>query len=131
MRKPDVIINKNYLQRWFIIQRNRFFNIYLHRYTGSDDDRALHDHPWWSMSFLMKGELVEHRFNDKRIIPRFWPIIRSAKHAHRLELIKGPAWTLFLTGPKIREWGFHHPIDGWIQWEKFLKEYCSETKQDN
>lgn len=33
-----------YLLRWFIIPRNRFFNIYLHKFLRSDDDRALLDH---------------------------------------------------------------------------------------
>ena len=45
--KPKVI-GKNYLSRWHIIPRNRYFNIYLHKFVGSDDDRALHDHPWRS-----------------------------------------------------------------------------------
>jgi len=126
MRNPDVIINGNYLQRWFIIPRNRFFNIYLHCFTGSDDDRALHDHPWWSLSFLLKGELVEHSFSGKKHIYKYLPVVRSAKFSHRLELIKGPAWTIFITGPKIRSWGFHHPVDGWLPWRKFLEGYEDE-----
>jgi hypothetical protein len=109
MRKPDVIINGKYLQRWF--------NIYLHKITGPDDV-ILHDHPWWSLSFLLKGELNEHTFNKTRIIPRFLPIIRSAKMAHRLELIQGPAWTIFITGPRIRKWGFHYPTRGWVAWDR-------------
>ena len=119
MRKPDVVINGNYLKRWFIVPRNRFFNIYLHCFGESDDDRALHDHPWWSVSFLLKGELIEHKIATRRHIPRFLPIIRSAKSAHRLELIKGPAWTVFITGPRVRSWGFHCPKVGWRHWRDF------------
>ena len=28
-------------------------------------------------------------------------------------------WTLFITGPKVRTWGFHCPEQGWIRWDKF------------
>ena len=118
MRAPDVVINGKYLKRWWLVPRNRFFNVYLHCFGESDDDRALHDHPWWSLSFLLKGELLEHHLNGKRHIQRFTPILRSAKFAHRLELIKGPAWTIFITGPKVRDWGFYCP-KGWRHWKEF------------
>jgi hypothetical protein len=47
-RPPDFVIGGDspYMLRWWIIPRNKFFNIYLHRFLRSDDDRALHDHPW-------------------------------------------------------------------------------------
>lgn len=139
------IIGNNYMTRYFIIPRNPWFNIYLHRYTGSDDDRALHDHPWRSVSFLLKGELQEHSKTDHfdthksvnrehtyysgerfgtcettRItaVYRFLPKFRSAKYTHRIELMSDTAWTLFFTGPKIREWGFHCP-KGWVHWRQF------------
>ena len=118
MRQPDQIINGGYLCRWYVIPRNRFLNIYLHRFGQSDDDRALHCHPWYSVSFLLKGELLEHHFNGKRHIPWLLPVFRTAKFAHRLELVKGPVWTLFVTGPRVREWGFHCP-QGWRHWTQF------------
>ena len=49
---------------------------------------------------------------------------REATQAHRVVLFRDDngkpqdAWTLFTTGPKIREWGFHCP-KGWIHWTKF------------
>lgn len=118
LRQPDQIIGEDYLWRWYVIPRNRFFNIYLHRFGRSDDDRALHDHPWYSVSVLLKGESIEHSFKGVRHIPRFIPIFRTAKFAHRLEIVKGPVWTLFITGPRIRSWGFYCP-KGWRHWTKF------------
>jgi hypothetical protein len=118
-RKPDFIVGDGYLSRWWVLPRNRYFNVYLHKFTGNDEDRALHDHPWWSLSILLKGELKEHSFNGVRLIARFLPLIRSAKFAHRLELIKGPAWTLFVTGPVVRDWGFHCQ-KGWVFWKDFV-----------
>ena len=62
MRKPDFIIGPKdapYLRRWWIIPRNRLFNIYLHQILRSDDDRALHDHPWINCSIILKGRYME------------------------------------------------------------------------
>lgn len=120
-RKPDLVIGDDYLCRWYVIPRNPWFNIYLHKFTGSDIDTALHDHPWWSCSFLLKGEAIEHTRDSSHMLPRFIPVFRSARFAHRIELVKGPVWTLFVTGPRIREWGFYCP-KGWKHWTKFTNQ---------
>jgi hypothetical protein len=46
----------------------------------------------------------------------------SPKSLHRIELEPGiEPWTLFVPGPKLREWGFIK--DGtWVQHEQYLKE---------
>jgi hypothetical protein len=119
MRKPDFVIGDNYMHRWWLIPRNRYLNIYLHKIMHDDDDRALHDHPWWSVSFLLKGELLEINKKGSRSPFRFLPLIRSAKFAHMLKVTKGPVWTLFITGPVIRDWGFHCPR-GWVHWKRFV-----------
>ena len=48
-----------------------------------------------------------------------WKLRMSGAAAHRLELIDGPCWTLFVTGPRYREWGFHCPQRGWVPWKEF------------
>lgn len=122
MREPDLWIGGKdapYLLRWYLIPRNRFFNIYLHCILRDDDDRALHDHPWWSISFLLDGIIKEIDKKGSRFVHMFLqPRVRSAKYAHRLELVTDSAWTLFITGPRIREWGFHCP-QGWRHWSQF------------
>ena len=51
---------------------------------------------------------------------KWWPIFRRSVAAHRLELIDDePVWSLFITGPIIREWGFHCP-KGWRHWKEFV-----------
>lgn len=121
-RPPDRVIGENYLERWHIIPRNRYLNVYLHKFTGSDDDRALHDHPWNSVSFLLKGGAWEVFKSDgklaQRRITRFWPVFRRATHAHRMVITRGPVWTIFITGPKVRSWGFLCP-QGWRHWREF------------
>ena len=66
--KPFVIgePEEPYLKRWFILPRNRWFNIYLHHFHRSDDDQALHDHPWASVSILLKGSYIEHMQGGRR-----------------------------------------------------------------
>lgn len=119
--EPHLIVGKPtdpYLLRWYVIPRNRFLNIYLHHFMRSDDDRALHDHPWWFASLILTGGYREHRESGVRRRSRGSIAIRNAEAAHRVELYK-PCWTLIFTGPKIREWGFHCP-KGWVFWEQFV-----------
>ena len=111
-RKPDFTIGpagSPYMFRWHLLPRDKQFNVYLHKIVGNDDDRALHDHPWDSFSLMLAGELLEYTPDGSRFLQRGDVLERAAGDAHRLELVEGPAWTLFVTGPRIREWGFHCP----------------------
>ncbi len=125
---PSVIIGGEddpYLRRWWLIPRNRFFNVYLHHFCRSDSDLALHDHPWWNLSLLLTSRYAEHSIEaggiHTRVERRAGDLkFRAAKTAHRIEIIDGPVWTIFVTGPVIREWGFHCRL-GWVPWKKFVK----------
>lgn len=133
-REPDVVIGGRedpYLARWFLIPRNRWFNVYLHHFLRSDDDRALHDHPWWNLSILLRGAYVEHTVRPGGINVRTQRQagamkLRRAASAHRIELPDGPVWTLFVTGPRLRSWGFHCP-KGWVHWRRFTAGPRGET----
>ena len=117
-RQCDMVIGQNYLFRWYLIPRNPIFNIYLHLYQSPDDDRALHDHPWASLSWLLEGYILEGmRGGRQRWIKPGDVIYRSATFAHHLTTQH--AITLFFTGPRIREWGFLCP-QGWRPWHKFV-----------
>lgn len=134
-RRPDFVIGGEanpYIRRWWVIPRNRWFNIYLHQILRPDDDRALHDHPWWNVSLVLKGgyrEVTPARPEGS------WRaagsiVFRGAQALHRLELAPAkvsdiglvagwlPCWSLFITGPRIREWGFSCP-KGWVHWRDF------------
>jgi hypothetical protein len=126
-RKPDVMIggfDDPYLARWWVIPRNRFFNIYLHLFYRSDDDRALHDHPWVNASYLLSGSYIEHTIQAGGVNVRTLRnagdlAMRRSVSAHRVELIDGRScWSLFITGPIIRSWGFHCE-KGWKHWKDF------------
>lgn len=127
-RPPDFVIgdpSAPYMLRWWLIPRNRLFNVYLHRVLRDDDDRALHDHPWPSVSLLLDGEMGEvwrspTGSSETRYMAPGRVVWRSARFAHRLflPLPDRPAMTLFVTGPVIREWGFWCP-QGWRHWKDF------------
>lgn len=128
LRPPDFVIggqDRPYLRRWWLIPRNPLLNVYLHQFLRSDDDRALHDHPWASLSILLRGRYVEHTIAAGGINGRRelrvgdWRMRWTGRLAHRIELIDGPCWTLFVTGPRYRSWGFHCPEQGWIPWQRF------------
>lgn len=132
-RKPDQIIgglDDPYLLRWWLIPRNPLFNVYLHLFLRSDDDRALHDHPWVNCSVLLYGEYTEHEIlaggiNKRTVrVAGDWRIRWSGKIAHRIELHKGSCWTVFITGPRYREWGFHCPLQ-WRHWKEFTASHDS------
>lgn len=115
---PD---DNHQLQRWFVIPRNPFNNVYLHRFLQSDDDRAMHDHPWNNKSWVLSGMYIEHLQDGSTVTRSEGDIVeRRAIEAHRVELIAGnPAITLFFTGPIIRAWGFYCP-QGWRHWSEFV-----------
>jgi hypothetical protein len=121
-------------------------NLYLHEFLRDDDDRALHDHPSWAVSFILHGGYTEHTIaaggiHQRRAMYAGHLRFLSTRHTHRIELM--PSWwmendfdkawelhatvpgkrercyTLFLFGPMVRDWGFHCPQRGWVHWKEF------------
>ena len=127
-RPPDFVIGgfeNPYMLRWFVLPRNKIFNLYLHQFRRSDDDRALHDHPWANCSILLRGTYTEHTIaqggiHRRQILHAGSVRLRwTGRIAHRVELHDGPCWSLFITGPRYRPWGFHCPDKGWTHWKRF------------
>lgn len=123
-RPPDFTIGGDYMQRWFVIPRNDGPNVYLHRTLRSDDDRALHDHPWDNTSYVLQGGYREITpEHPEGVIRRPGDIVvRQATSRHRLVLIPGQVnVSLFVTGPKVRDWGFWCGPDGqtFVPWQQF------------
>lgn len=133
-RKADFAIGgweDPYLLRWYVLPRNRWINLYLHKFCRDDDDRALHDHPWWFVSVMIRGMYTEiiaqdPEANSGRGFVRSAPSIafRRAEHRHRVVLERDdageivPCWTLVITGPRVRDWGFWCP-QGFVHWKDF------------
>ena len=123
-----------YLERYYLFlkDRDRFpFNVFLHKFLKGDPD-DVHDHPWPYATLILKGGYYEWlpQFDSKgdKIAemcvwrgPGSFRVCRANSY-HRIELDPSvTAWTLFMPGPKKRDWGFL-VNNKWIQHEQYLKE---------
>lgn len=93
-----------YLIRW------RFecpaFSVRLHHWLAPDDDRAPHDHPWSFRTFVLKGGYLDSSPSGDVHLKA--PATRRvpAEHQHTVYPDPGGCWTIIVTGPKVRDWGF-------------------------
>lgn len=127
-RQPNFVIGGQenpYLIRWWVAPRNRIANVYLHNFKRSDDDRAHHDHPHlFRISIILRGAYTDHRILAggivaKRVLSAGRVSFAWGRSPHRVELHDGECWTLFITGPRVREWGFYCMEKGFVHWKKF------------
>lgn len=113
------------LTRYYLID-TRWCALYLHHLQASDEGRALHDHPWSFLTFLLSSgywEWIPVTGDERRVWRRRLSILwRPAEWQHRLELAR-PTWTLVLRFKRRREWGFV-TRKGWMQWQAYGKEWC-------
>jgi len=130
----DRVENEPYLERYYLFlrERERFpFNVFLHKFLKSDPD-DVHDHPWPYATLILKGgywEWIPHFDTVGRKTGEYqvWRgpghfRISKANSFHRIELDPDiTAWTLFMPGPKQRDWGFL-VRNKWVQWEQYLKQ---------
>lgn len=107
-----------------------WFSARIHKILRSDKDRDLHDHPQDYCSIILRGGYYEVTpgpviDGDEQLwTQRRWygpgsVLFRRAESPHRL-ILPGDRHTvsLFITGPRRREWGFHTP-EGWVPWKEY------------
>ena len=119
IKGPD---GEPFLERYHLL-RLPFLDadVMIHRFVASDPDRGLHDHPWrWAVALLLAGsydELIVPRADAPRAERqrrRLRPLDLNwinPRRFHRVLLAPGSdTWTLFVTGPRSKTWGFlAHP----------------------
>lgn len=129
--------NDVYMVR-YILARNRFFRVYIHKFLRSDDD-VYHDHPWHFVTYIANGEYIEKLLNQdgpdwvktERTIKAGKLIFRHAEHKHIITLKKeykesdsDAPLTLSIIFWKFREWGFwpenEYGKHSFIPWRRFL-----------
>jgi hypothetical protein len=131
-REPDFYIGgweNTYIKRWWLTPRApEETKAYLHNQLRDDEDRAHHDHPSDNISIIIEGGYIEHTPGGVYYRAAGQVISRKAADLHRLALYRDangviiPSWSIFIMGPKIREWGFQCG-DRWVPWQQF----CDET----
>lgn len=137
IKERVVIEGRVHLYRWTLLSC-RWFQIVLHNFV-SDDPPDLHDHAWWNISIVLWGRLTETVYKPVpwAQLPAYYSRnlragsvrIRSSTQFHRLSLPSGPAWTLFITGPVSREWGYDTER-GWVHWTRYRIKHNSRSRKN-
>jgi len=134
----DRVDKELYLTRYYIFLKDRVrfpFNVFIHKFHKSDEPTP-HDHPWPYFTLILKGGYTEWipQFNDhgqKVMEVAAWrgPGHCRFSHAtsyHRIEIDPDvDTWTLFVPGPKQRDWGFFTRT-GWIESEQYLAQRAQQ-----
>jgi len=113
---------------------NKELGVYLHHFHRGDDERELHNHPWrWAFSIILAGGYIEERRGKDNVVrsrivrPGTINIIRSTDF-HRVDLLDGDAWSLFVAGPKFKGWGFwNRDTNVFLPWRQFINELRGPT----
>lgn len=104
--KPLGLPSCPYVTRWLV--QTPVGSLRLHHWVAPDDPRAKHDHPWWFATCVLRGGYrdVGPDGIDHLRAPALR--VRAAEHRHTVYPDDDGAWTLMVTGPKRRAWGFWH-----------------------
>jgi hypothetical protein len=121
------------MRRWVL--ETPIGSLRVHHFIRSDEDRAMHDHPWGFVSLPLRHGYEDLTWcpdchgrglaggrggptgfapcstceGDGRVaeVCRPWRLVwRRAGHKHQVRVTEAGAWTLIATGRKRRTWGF-------------------------
>lgn len=119
-----------YLTRTYLLGRDwKYFSIFLHKFHSSDPGTDVHNHPWaWSFSLILLGSYVERReigvqsktqgdTRKRRFVPGDFNFISNdVFHRVTLDDEDEGVWTLFVAGPRTKEWGFRDADGVYRDW---------------
>lgn len=124
-----------YLHRYYLLSTRWLapifpklsYRIVLHNCVQSDAD-GLHDHPWNWWSKILSGGYWEHVPGGGSIwrAPDGGWRKRTGEDFHRLVLDSDhhlgdeETWSLFVMGPRYKDWGFQDKNGDWVQWEEYI-----------
>lgn len=103
-----------YLIRWRF-ELAGIGSLRVHHWLGPDDDRAFHDHPWWFLTFALRGSYEDRNPGGTDLLRAGSVRFRPALHRHTVVPGEHGAWTIMVTGERSRTWGF------WPGGTKFVK----------
>jgi hypothetical protein len=117
--EPLLCATGPYLYRWYV--ETPWGSLRLHHWLHGDDHRGWHSHPWAFWTRLLRGEYTDLSPEGEVTLRAGDRAYRPAHHAHTVRLDNGPCWSLVVTGPLVRRWGF---FDGkrWWRSNKWLEE---------
>jgi hypothetical protein len=124
-----------YLKRWGLACR--FGGVFVHHIGAPDPGPDLHDHPFWWVSWVVKGNYTECRASAAQAVARAqmevnrpelrvkrgdiwhrprWSVAKFKRtECHMITECKPDTWTILVRGPRRRKrpggeyWGFYTP----------------------
>jgi hypothetical protein len=102
--------------------------IRVHHIVKPDNDVEFHDHPYkWMLSIVLSGDYIETRLVDPvrgkeknfSVTTHNW--LRGDTFHKIISLGDREVWTLFISGPKIKSWGFYNTgTRTYTPWRSFV-----------
>lgn len=108
-----------YVRRWYM--ETPWGSIRLHHWLHSDDDRAMHDHTWAFTTLILRGGYTDMSPSGREHLVAGQMATRLPRHKHTVVVDSGGCWSLLVTGPKIRAWGFWRK-GKWVKANKYFLE---------
>lgn len=130
-----------YLRRLIVVQVPRVGSLMVHWIVRPDPQREPHDHPVAFRAMIVRGGYTEERWilpgcanasccRALAVFPDDFEVERRhygpgnvnrmrAADIHRIVAARPDTVTLVFAGPKVRDWGFHVPRDGWVKWSDY------------
>lgn len=95
-----------HFRRWRILS-TPIISIYIHRIYKEDQDPYLHDHPWNYFGLIINGSYTEQTPNKLNVLMPGAFAFKKATDFHKIQKLNTDSvTTLFITGRRIREWGY-------------------------
>jgi hypothetical protein len=94
-----------YLVRWALCH-DRVGSVRVHHWLHGDDPRAHHDHAWWFLTVVLRGSYIDRTAHGDEVLRAGAVRVRGPLHRHTVVVPAVGCWTLLLTGPVVRRWGF-------------------------
>jgi hypothetical protein len=92
-----------------LIEIKSLFSIMLLNFRGKSRE-AFHSHAFNAISWLLKGELIEHRaskfcyeLTDIVHYPSLWPIFTPRSRFHKVDAAPN-TWAISFRGPWVKNW---------------------------
>ena len=112
-----------YMKRWGLI--TSLFSIRIHHWFRGDDDRYFHDHNWNFWCMVLKGSYDDVSNNGIDTLRVGSIRYRKAEYSHIVKTTG--CWTIVITGPKTRNFGFWVPNKSgkmvWFKAKRYFMKY--------
>lgn len=105
---------KLWLGRWTVLPSWAPCNIFVHWWNPANlEDESWHDHPRWSISIPLRGEITEITPWGETVMRPGMVILRSHRYIHKFKMKaehRGKTWTMFIVGRRVHPQNIYRDI---------------------